>query len=631
MSESKKRKQHYKLSEIATEPKLLKTETKSNKFTLYGLLLAVFAFLLYSATISHEFVLDDGLVTSINTYVKKGMGGLWDIFSHAYRAGATITTNSDYVYRPLSVMMFAMEWNFFPDNPKVHHIINVLFYAISIYFVFKLLLKLLGDNNLPVIIITCLLFTVHPLHTEVVSNIKSRDEIMCFLFSVLTIIFVLRASENKPWSLPLACISFLLSLLSKEGAVITLAIIPLTLYFFNKGNFIKPTLFLALVFVGWFILRKSIIGNPVYDINSNDNQIVGLALGQRWATSFYVLWYYLKLSIWPWPLSWDYSFSHIKNYSWKELMPIFSLILHLGLFVFAIAKLKSRSIYSFCILAYIVSMALYSNLVLVIGTLMGERFTYQASLWFCLGVVMLIYSLLKHKDIDLHKNKKVIFYSAMGLISCIYAYITFQRTADWKDNFTLFSKDVLNAPNSFRTHQALGDESLQKFMKLYKNPSDSIKYIQLAEKHHSISSSISKNFSNQVGLGNALLIQNKYAEALPLFLSAQKFGDGNVIKERIRTTYYRHGISLARDSNNLEKAEELLVKAYSMDSTQVELMSDLGMVYGLKRNFYQALYYFNKAYEKKPNDPNIIANLANTYLFIGNKTKADELFSKIPK
>lgn len=626
MSESKKKKQ---IKTTDQDPVNVKSSLLQKNYTKYGIILSVLAFLLYSATITHGYVLDDGLVTTVNNYVKNGLSGLWDIFTHSYRAGATITTNSDYVYRPLSVMMFAKEWHFFPGNSKVHHFFNVLFYAASIFLVFKLFYRLLGEKYLPVIIGTCLLFLVHPLHTEVVSNIKSRDEIMCFFFSIATLIFVLRYFDNKAWSLILACICFFLSLLSKEGAVITLAIVPLMIYYFNKGNLIKPTLFLSLVFLAWFALRKSVIGNPVYDINSNDNQLIGMGMLDRWPTALYVLWYYIKLLIWPNPLSWDYSFSHIKNYSWKDMMPIFSLLLHLGLFVFAMIKLKAKNIFSFCILAYIVSMGLYSNLFLVIGSLMGERFTYQASLWFCLAIVMLLY--LGTNFIKENKSKSIAFYSIIGIVSLVFGYLTFSRSLVWKDNLSLFSTDVLHAPNSFRTHQAMGDESLQKFMKLYKNPQDSIKFIQLAEKHHQISASIEPNFSNQVGLGNAYLIQNKYSQAIEMFLKAQKVDQNEVILERIRTAYYRYGVSLARDSNNLTKAEDLLLKAYVMDSSQVEILSDIGMVYGLGRKFENALYFFNKAYQKKPTDPTIIGNLANTYLFMGNKAKSDELFKLIPK
>ena len=254
-----------------------------------GIILGILAFILYSGTINHGFVLDDGLVTTLNKYVLQGVDGLWDIFTHSYRAGSSITTDSEYMYRPLSVMMFAIEWEFFPNNSIVHHLINVLFYSISIFLVFNLLVKLLPDQPLSISIATALIFLVHPIHTEVVSNIKSRDEIMCFFFGLLTIQYIFKYFDNKLWSLPLACLMFSLSLLSKEGAVLFLAIIPLTIYYFKREKFIKPTLYLGLTFILWFILRNYVLGNFKYEIDVNDNQLVGLTRPEQWATSMVVL------------------------------------------------------------------------------------------------------------------------------------------------------------------------------------------------------------------------------------------------------------------------------------------------------------------------------------------------------
>jgi hypothetical protein len=55
-----------------------------------------------------------------------------------------------------------------------------------------LLQKLLPQVHHFIILGTVLLFIAHPIHTEVVGNIKSRDELLCFLFSFLSIHFILK-------------------------------------------------------------------------------------------------------------------------------------------------------------------------------------------------------------------------------------------------------------------------------------------------------------------------------------------------------------------------------------------------------------------------------------------------------
>ncbi len=84
------------------------------------------------------------------------------------------------------------------------------------------------------VLLATLIFMAHPVHTEVVANIKSRDEILSFLNGTLALLLVFDYSKSKNWiSLALAVIFFFLSLLSKETAMTTLAIIPFMLFFFT--------------------------------------------------------------------------------------------------------------------------------------------------------------------------------------------------------------------------------------------------------------------------------------------------------------------------------------------------------------------------------------------------------------
>jgi hypothetical protein len=84
---------------------------------------------------------------------------------------------------------------------------------------FITLTKLLPQKNLLIPFLTTLLFIAHPIHTEVVVNIKSRDEILCFLFVIASVNFLMNyMKSSKIISLIAALFCFLLSLLSKESA-----------------------------------------------------------------------------------------------------------------------------------------------------------------------------------------------------------------------------------------------------------------------------------------------------------------------------------------------------------------------------------------------------------------------------
>ncbi len=109
------------------------------------------------------------------------------------------------------------------------------------------------------VLLATLIFMAHPVHTEVVANIKSRDEILSFLNGTLALLLVFDYSKSKNWiSLALAVIFFFLSLLSKETAMTTLAIIPFMLFSLplKRRLYCKNYASVCYCF-GWFSFTKT--------------------------------------------------------------------------------------------------------------------------------------------------------------------------------------------------------------------------------------------------------------------------------------------------------------------------------------------------------------------------------------
>ncbi len=195
-----------------------------------GLLLAAIAFLLYANTLNHDYTVDDGTVMQNNKIVKKGVSAIPEIFTTAYRKG--FWDRNESLYRPLSVAMFAVEWQIAPENPSIGHWVNVLLYVLTAWVLFRFLVNLFKDDWLFAFIAT-LIYVIHPIHTEVVANIKSRDEILCFLFLILSFNSFLKFLDRaKPFYALGVLFYFILSLLSKESSVTAIAIFPLIAYFF---------------------------------------------------------------------------------------------------------------------------------------------------------------------------------------------------------------------------------------------------------------------------------------------------------------------------------------------------------------------------------------------------------------
>src|ERR1051326_612565 len=164
------------------------TGIKHQKFDRwFPFLIFAFAFLLYSNTLGHDFVMDDGAVITNHETVKKGFGGIKELFGQSSVYGSTKENFG--TYRPLTMSLFAVEYSFFKDNPAPYHFIHILLYSILCVTIFILLRKLLKNYGPLLPFIAVLLFAAHPVHTEVAANIKSADEMLSLLFCSLTLLF----------------------------------------------------------------------------------------------------------------------------------------------------------------------------------------------------------------------------------------------------------------------------------------------------------------------------------------------------------------------------------------------------------------------------------------------------------
>ncbi|MGI8893890.1 MAG: glycosyltransferase family 39 protein, partial [Bacteroidia bacterium] len=232
---------------------------------LLASIIAIFSFLLYANTLGHNYTVDDVTVITSNKIVQKGVDGIGEIFSTPYRKG--YWDRNENMYRPLSVVMFALEWEMAPNKPWLGHLMNVLLYSLTGFLIFYALAGLLNNykNHLAIAFASAMLFAAHPIHTEVVANIKSRDEILALLFCVLSgFSFVKYFDINKIGWLIISIFSFALALFSKENAITFLVIFPLTVYFFRnnsiKRNIIFSSLFIIPV-VLYFAVRYSVLNH----------------------------------------------------------------------------------------------------------------------------------------------------------------------------------------------------------------------------------------------------------------------------------------------------------------------------------------------------------------------------------
>ena len=420
---------------------------------------------LYLSTISFEYVLDDKIVYTENSFVKKGFAGTWDILSKDSFYGY-FNEQKNLVaggrYRPLSIVSFAWEYGLFGQKKGVSHFLNALFYALSCLLIFRVLSLMFYKNSkssvwyLSIPFIASLLFVLHPVHTEVVANVKGRDEIMALAGAMSALYFSYKyLQKNNFLFLILSGLCFFLGTLSKENTLTFVLILPLTLWYFSKAP-VKKILIAALPIVIttliYLVMRYQIIGpgstKEVTDLMNNP--FVGMTTSERFATIFYTLWEYLRLSFFPHPLTHDYYPYHIPKSSFSDVIPLLSVVSYVAMGLLATWGFFKKSVISYCIWFYLFTLFITSNILFPIGTFMNERFIYMSSLGACILLAWLIGKYLPGKV------SRIIPMVLFGIFILGFSAKTLLRVPDWKDRNTLNESAIKVSPNSARANLFMG-------------------------------------------------------------------------------------------------------------------------------------------------------------------------------
>ncbi len=618
-----------------------KVEALKKTHLSIGLIIAILGFVFYANTLHHEYVLDDFSLIKENFQTKKGTAALKEIFTSSYRTGYYLPDND--LYRPLSKAMFAVEWQLAPDKPALSHWVNVLLYALTGFLLFYVLLLYLPDR-MWLCALTALLFIAHPVHTEVVANIKSRDEILSFLFFLFCALAAIKyiRTAGMIW-LSTMGISFFLCLLSKESAITFMAAIPLMAYFFTETTKKKQVL-LASVLAGiallFFIIRARILGSgPGINPSIMDNLLVGAhSKLLQVTTAIAILGVYLKLLILPHPLVSDYSFNQLPLAGLTDWHFILSFVIYTSLAVLAFLKFRQKNMVSFGILFFFITISVASNIVMLIGTSFGERLLYAPSLGFCMILAYGLTRLFKVEEKDalsfpsfLQQYPKLVALTSILLL--LFFAKTYSRNEAWKSNYTLHSTDVLLSPNSARAHYYYGNIITQdEYLAKIKDP-----------------------VARQATLDTSMQEMRRTVQIYPLYADAfHKIGKIYLLEKQMDSAafYYKKALDLNPGNsmylNNygtvlfnqgrLEEARKEFELSLKTNPNQSDAYSNLGSVYGTmgqqlvaqhkpeeaQKSYETAISNFKKAIELAPEYASGYYMLGLTYRNIGDEAHANQ-------
>ena len=411
-------------------------------------LIAAFAisFLLYGNSLGGDFVADDKLVILQNPLLTGHLSDLSKIFVSPYYYGQAHAG----LYRPLTIVSYNFN-KFFNNGSFGFHLLNIILNALNGFMVFLLVSKIINKR---IAYMAMALFMFLPIHSETVSSIVGRAELISFLFSSVSLFFVL----NKKYAL--ASIALLAGLLSKETAA-GFFLVFLYLWKFKDHKTLKQIFYDSLYFIpsiaAYAMLRIYVLGKNFISAEHlmAYNPLKFASFPQSLWTSFKVFYLYLLKTVAPHKLSFDYSFNQIPIVRNPFLhYEVYAGIIILAAMVYFAVKNK-ENIYGLSVAVFLFAYLPVSNWFIKIGTIMGERLMYAPSLGLVILTAIIVENLkLKAQNgnskIKILNSKPLFFvlYFLFCVLLAWYGYVIIDRNRDWKNEVALIKSAYAASPDS---------------------------------------------------------------------------------------------------------------------------------------------------------------------------------------
>jgi Tfp pilus assembly protein PilF len=475
-------------------------------------------------------------------------------------------------------------------NPALFHAASILVHLLSVLTVFSILKVLLArgfreeaaevdrqdsSNTLLSAGAGALLFAIHPLQVEPVVWVSDLKDLLCGLFSFLAIrqylsfAFASKTGDldgRKNRHYTLACLAFLLALLSKPAAVV----VPILIFILDRWavrrTFRQSTLSLA----SWFIVASA-FAVVAKSMQQSDAMLVTTPIWTRPFIAGDALTFYLSKLVLPIQLGIDYGRTpdYILNQWWGYVTWLVPLTF--GTLIFFA---KNRVVWA-------VSFGMFAvSLLPVLGFIPFMFQTYSTVADHYLYIPMLGVALAASWLI-LHHHTRTIRAAILIAVVLLFARSSNQLTV-WQNEATLYRNALEVNPKSFVSHNNMAlfqaernkvkeaELSLRKALKIWPDYPDA-----------------------NANLGVMLGEKGKLNESIVLYKKSLEAWPGHPNANR------NMGVALAKQG----KPEEAIAhykEALRFEPFDELTHSNLGAAYAQMGNFDEAIRQFSEALRLNP-------------------------------
>lgn len=576
--------------------------SKSNTIAVF-LLLALAIALVYANSLNARFVYDDYAFVYNNDAIRS----FRPLSKFLFSPEAFSQPVSYHVYRPLASFTFAVNYALNRLEPSGYHFVNLLFHALNAFLLF-FLLKQIGFQPIPSFA-GGLIFAIHPVHTEAVTWISGRGNVLFMFFFLLAYLLYVRADSDtgtrRVYLLGGALAAYALSLLSKEMALPLPALfLGHDLYFHREWNSRKwlrrlwlyvPFAALAIAYV---LLRAHVLGR-IGQVTYHGGSAYATFLAMLRAVVIYA-----RLLLVPVGLSLSRHFQASHSIFDAAVFPSLCLII-MGILA-GIISFRYAPRFSFALYWFGVALLPVSNIIPV-NAIVADRFLYGPSVGFCILVALLV----EHIGGTKHSQRLLANAALFAMVFC-FMTLTIGRNNDWKKPVLLWSKTAKSSPTSFVAFNNLGFE----YMKLGQMP-EAIDAFNEALKVKSDSTEALINLARcYAQLGRVDEAIQHYNAALGHLDKAAKAADAR----------YELGALLER-RGSIEAAIAQYEAAVKENPTLLNAQRRLASLYST-RDVKRAIQHYSAILSSAPEDVDACYRLGVLYYNQGNLSSAAEILRR---
>jgi tetratricopeptide (TPR) repeat protein len=370
------------------------------------------------------------------------------------------------LYRPLTTFSYLLNYAILGNrmDPAGYHWVNLALHGVNVSLVYLLGILVLGTAA-PAFALAAV-WGLHPLLTESVTNIVGRADLLA-AFGVLAGLLCYVKSATAAGRYKLFWVAAMVAaqavgIFSKENAAVLPAIMLLyDLTWRERAAWrARAPAYAALVlpFAAFLYLRGTLQTHILAPFA--DNPLTSAGFWTARLTAIKVIGKYLWLFIWPARLSPDYSYNAVPLFGWhpaqwEDAKALIALALCLGAGLLAVRWYRARKPLVFFLAFFFVALVPTSNLAILIGSIMAERFVYLPSIGLAGCVVAAICMLGRQVPRPRLLDMRAAWI-ALALLCLACAARTYARNPDWLDDRSLWASAEDACPGSARVHNNLG-------------------------------------------------------------------------------------------------------------------------------------------------------------------------------